>query len=227
MKNNQKITVQIPTLNEEKCLEYAIKDIPRDIVDEILIIDGHSTDRTKEIAERMGCNFLLQPKKRGYGDAMKFGFKNATGDVIIDIDADGSYEPKDILRLLDKMQEGNYDMVLGSRYCSGARSDDDTFIRKSGNKIFTFLTNLLFGSHFTDSLFLFMAVKKDKLLQLDLKSDDFALCIEIIVKAHQAGFKIAEIPCVERPRFADESRVNAFTDGLKIIWQMFKWRFKI
>jgi glycosyltransferase involved in cell wall biosynthesis len=217
-----KVSVIIPTLNEEKSLPHVIKEIPKDIVGEILIIDGHSTDKTRKVAESLGCRVLLQPKKKGFGDALRFGFKEASGDVIISMDADGSHDPKDILKLINNLKEG-YDLVLGSRYMAGGRSDDDTMIRHIGNMIFTFLTNLFYRSHFSDSLYLFEAVRRDKLLSLRLESDDFALCIEILAKAHKAGFRIAEIPCIEKPRIADKSRVNAFRDGLKILYQMLKW----
>lgn len=216
-----KVTVQIPTLNEAKSLPKVITQIPKDIVDEILVIDGHSTDKTVEIAKSLGCRVLTQPGK-GYGDAMRFGFRQARGDIIISLDADGSPNPQDIPKLIAKTREG-YDLVLGSRYLPGSGTEDDTFIRSIGNKLFTFLTNLLHGTKLSDSLYLFAAMKKEMLLNLDLKSNDYALCIEIPVRAYKAGYKIAEVPSLERKRIADESRVNAFRDGLKILWALLKW----
>lgn len=216
-----KITVQIPTLNEGESLADTLEQIPREIVDEILIIDGHSTDNTLEIAKSFGCRVLVQPG-RGYGDAMRFGFQNAMGDVIISMDADGSPNPQDIPRLVDKLQEG-YDLVLASRYMLGAKSEDDTPIRLIGNKFFTFLTNFLYGLDISDALYFFAAMRKEKVSGLNLKSKDFALCIEVPVKVHRAGFKIGEVPCVERRRFASVSRVNAALDGIKILWQMLWW----
>ncbi len=216
-----KVTVQIPALNEAKSLKYTLERIPKEAVDEILVIDGHSTDDTVRIAESLGCRVLTQPGK-GYGDAQIFGFKNAIGDVIISMDADGSADPQEILFLLKKINEG-YDLALGSRYLPGAGTEDDTFIRSVGNKAFTFLTNLIYGMNISDSLFFFAAAKKEMLNSLDLKSKDFALCIEVPVKAYKAGYKIGEVACRERPRFADVSRVNAFTDGFRILWQMLWW----
>ncbi len=216
-----KVTVQIPTYNEEGSLAHTIKRIPQGAADEILVIDGHSTDKTVEIAKSLGCRVIIQPGK-GYGDAQLFGFKQAEGDIIISMDADGSPDPADIPKLVAKIEEG-YDLALGSRYMSDARSEDDTFIRYAGNKIFTFLTNLIHGMKITDSLYFFAAMKKDMVNKLDLKSKDFALCIEVPVKAHKAGYKIGEVACVEGKRFADESRVNAFNDGLKILWQLIWW----
>jgi len=217
-----KVTLQIPTLNEAGSLAKTLKQVPREAINEILVIDGHSIDDTIKIAESLGCRAILQPKK-GYGNAMKYGFTQAKGDIIIIMDADGSPQPKDIPRLIKKMGEGNYDMVLGSRYLPGGGSQDDTLIRYIGNKLFTRITNLRHGSKFSDSLYMFAAMKKDMLLNLGLKSEDFALCIEILVKAHKKGYKIGEVPCFERVRFASESRVNALTDGIKILWQLLWW----
>lgn len=217
-----KITAQIAALNEEESLPAVIKEMPG-IVSEILVVDGHSIDKTREIAESMGARVILQPKKKGFGDAHRFGFENASGDVVVIVNADWCQNPADIPRMIQKIEEG-YDMVLGSRYLPGAKSDDDTIVRFIGNKIFTFLTNFLFGSKFSDSLYFFLAVKKDKVLNLNLEADDFSFCIELLVKAHQSGFKICDIPCVERPRFAGKSKVNALIDGSKILLQMIKWR---
>jgi len=217
-----KITIQIPTLNEEECISRLIKEIPEGVADEILVVDAHSTDKTVEIAKSLGARVILQPLKRGFGDAHKFGFKNAIGDVVVILNADGSQDPKDIPRMIEKIKQGN-DLALCSRYLPSSSTDDDTLVRFVGNKFFTFFTNLLYHTKFSDSLYFFFAVRKDKVLNLDLKSDDFAICIELLVKAHKAGFKIAEIPCIERKRFAGKSKVNALIDGSKILWQMLKW----
>jgi len=216
-----KVTVQIPALNEADSLATTIKQIPRESVDEVLVVDGHSTDNTVEVAQSLGCRVITQPEK-GYGNAMLYGFEKATGDVIISMDADGSPNPQEIPKLVAKIKEG-YDLVLGSRYMPGAGTEDDTFIRFAGNKIFTFLTNLIHRMGISDSLYFFAAMKKEMLKNLELKSQDFALCIEVPVKVHKAGYKIAEVPCFERSRFASTSRVNAFTDGLRILWQMLWW----
>lgn len=219
-----KVTVQIPAKNEEGSLPSVIEKIPRDFVTEILVVDGHSTDSTMKVATALGCRVITQPGK-GYGDAMIHGFKNASGDVIISMDADGSPNPKEIPKLLAKLNEG-YDIVLGSRYLTGGGSEDDTLIRYIGNKSFTFITNLLHGTKMSDSLYLFCAMKKSMLDKLVFNCSDFSLCIEIPVKAHKAGFKMAEIPSFELKRIADVSRVNAFVDGFKILYANIKLCFE-
>ena len=221
MVNNKKITVQIAALNEGKSIPQVLKNISREGIDEVLVVDGHSTDNTVEIAKSFGCRVLVQPGK-GFGDAHMHGFKNATGDIIVVMDADYSQDPKDIPRLLAKLNEG-YDVAMGSRYMPGAKTEEETPVRFIGNKMFTFLTNLVHGMKTSDCLYFFIATRKEVLNSLDLKSKGFAFCVEALVKMHKAGYKIGEVPCVEHKRFADESRVNAFTDGLRILWQMLWW----
>ena len=123
---------------------------------------------------------------------------------------------KDIPKLIQKINEG-YAYVIASRYGRGGRSDDDTLIRFIGNRSFTFLINLLHGTNVADSLYLFTAITRKGLKKLHLVSFGFEICVEILIKAHKAGLKFAEVPVIERPRFAGRSKVNAFFTGLKIL----------
>lgn len=213
-----KVSLIIPTRNEEGCIGRVIREIPRKIVDEVIIIDGHSTDNTIIEAKRAlkKNDKLINQKNLGYGAAFLEGFKAVTGDVIIMMDADGSHNPKDIDRIIDKFKQG-YEFVMASRYTKGGKSDDDTLIRFLGNKIFTWMTNVIHGTNVTDSLYLFTAISKKKLDALYLVSPDFEFCTEIIVKAHKANLKFAEVPTIERKRYAGKSKVNAFIHGLKIL----------
>lgn len=216
-----KTTVQIAAYDEGKSIAKVLNDIPKEGIDEVLIVVDNPNDSTVKPAEELGAKVLVQ-NGRGFGGAHRHGFKNAAGDVVVVIDADYSQDPKDIPRLLSKLNEG-YDMAMGSRYTKGAKTEEETPIRYVGNKMFTFLTNLIHGMKTSDCLYFFIAAKKEALNSLNLKSQDFALCIEVLVKMHKAGYKIGEIPCVEAKRYEGESRVNAFTDGLKILWQMLWW----
>jgi len=221
MWKDKKVTVQIAAYDEGKSIGKVLENIPREVVDEVLVVVDDPTDSTVKPAQELGARVLVQPS-RGFGSAHKHGFKNATGDIIVIMDADYSQNPEDIPRLLVKIDEG-YDVGMGSRYMKGASTEEETPIRFVGNKMFTFLTNLIHRMKTSDSLYCFMAVKKDTLNSLDLKSNDFALCVEVLVKLHKAGCKLSEVPCIERRRYADESRVGAFTDGFKIFWQMLWW----
>lgn len=213
-----KISLIIPTRNEEGCIGKVIGEVPRSVVDEIVIVDGASTDGT--VAEARAAlkpqdKFVLQ-KGKGYGGAFLEGFDVATGDVIIMMDADGSQNPGDIPKILEQVR-GSYEYVMASRYATGGHSYDDTVIRWFGNRLFTWLTNVIHGTNVTDSLYLFTAITREGLSKLHLTSPGFEFCTEILIKAHRAGLRFAEIPAVERARFAGKSKVNAFWHGLKIL----------
>lgn len=214
-----KVSLIIPTMNEAGAIGRVIKEVPKKVVNEIIVIDGHSTDNTpreaKEQLRRGKDRFILQ-KKKGFGRALLEAFKAARGDIIIIMDGDGSQNPRDIPRFLQKIKEG-YTYVMGSRYGKGGRSDDDTIIRLIGNRAFTFLTNLIHGTRVSDSLYLSIAIKRDDLKKLKLKSPGIEICVEIPIKAHKAGLNFAEIPVTERARYAGESKVNAFWSGLRIL----------
>ena len=212
-----KVTVIIPALNEAESIGDVIKDIPRDIVQEVLVVDGHSTDNTPQIVQQAGARVVVQEGK-GYGNAISTGIKHATGDILVLIDADGSYETQDIARLV-KCLENGYDLAYGSRYRPESGSEDDTWIRFLGNKIFTLLLRWIHGVKLTDSLFFYVAGRKEIFQRIDthLKSPSFEYCIEFPLRAHKMGFQYTEIPSFEKKRTAGHSKVRAFYDGLRIL----------
>lgn len=215
-----KVSLIIPTRNEANSLERIIKEIPAGFVDEIVVSDGHSTDGTRELAERLGCKVIIQ-EGRGYGLGIRTGIKHCRGDVIIFMDADGSQNPADIPRLLEKIREG-YDVGWGSRYLGRGKTADDTWLRYFGNKFFTFLTGFIHGLWVADILYTFAAFKKDIFDKINLESPGFELCVELPVKAHKAGFKFGQVPCIERKRMAGETKVNELIDGYKILKAILK-----
>lgn len=219
-----KVSLIIPTLNEQGAIGRVLREVPKDVVNQIIVIDGHSTDNTAAEAKaelgRKNDKFVLQ-KKAGFGNALLEAFKKASGDVIVIMDGDGSQNPKDIASFLKKIKDG-YAYVMGSRYGRGGRSDDDTIIRLIGNRAFTSLTNLVHGTKVSDSLYLFIAIKRKDLKKLQLSSPGIEICVEIPIKAHKAGLKLAEIPVIERARYAGESKVNAFFTGLRILGMIFR-----
>lgn len=217
-----KVSLIIPTKNEAGAIGQVLKEVPKNIIDEIIVIDGHSTDNTASEAKaelRPGKDKFILQKKKGFGSALLQAFKTAQGDVIIIMNADGSHNPKDIKSLVKKIEQG-YEYVIASRYIKGGGSDDDTIIRFMGNRSLTFLTNLLHKTNVTDSLHFFTAITRNGLKKLRLSSPGFEFCIEILISAHKAGLKFAEIPVVERQRFAGKSKVNIFSVGAKILWMI-------
>src|SRR5262245_24136527 len=145
-----KTTLAILALNEIEGIQVVVPQIDRSWVDEIIVVDGGSTDGTIEWSEAHGLRVLRQ-KRRGYGAGMRELMEIASGDVVIEFMADGNCDPSAIPRLVKKMTEG-YDLVNGSRYIDGAKSEDDTRMTRFGNWCFTRLINILFGGSFTDAM---------------------------------------------------------------------------
>lgn len=214
-----KISLVIPTRNEAGAIGRVLKEIPLKKIHEIIVVDGHSTDGTaKEVKAllRSGKDRFILQKKKGFGNALKQAFKEASGDVIVILNGDGSQNPKDIFKLTKKVEEG-YDYIMASRYGNGASSDDDTIVRFIGNRTLTFLTNFLHKTNVSDSLYFYTAITRKGLNKLSLKSPGFEFCIEMLIKAHKAGLKFAEVPTHERARFAGISKVSAVSAGWKIL----------
>ena len=226
-----KITLFIPTYNEIQGVKVIMPRIKKEWVDEILIIDGNSTDGTKEWLEQNGYKVITQ-KKLGLLAAWWQGFETATGDIIIPFSPDGNSVPEVIPVLVDKIKEG-YDMVIASRYKDGAKSDDDTWITAIGNFMFTKLINILFGGQYTDALGMYRAFKKELIVSLkldDSKNEIFEVLLSI--RAAKRKLKIAEIPGDEPPRVdGEDSRAHPgfwgrFKGGLKMVSIISKEFFK-
>lgn len=209
------VTLIIPTLNEVEAIGGVLKDVPRDLIDEVLVVDGHSTDGTPDLVRRLGFRVVEQPG-RGYGDAIAAGFRHARGEIAVLADADGSYTLDDIRGLLGAVAAGA-DVALGSRYRPESGSEDDTLVRWVGNAAFTFLLRRGFGVPSTDALFFYAAMRRKVFTSVVATSPGFEYIVEFLIRAHRAGFVFAEIPSAERRRTAGRSKVNALLDGLRIL----------
>ncbi|MBN1384055.1 MAG: glycosyltransferase family 2 protein [Elusimicrobia bacterium] len=220
-----KVSVIIPTLEEAGCIGKLLSEIPKDIIDEIIVVDGHSKDGTADIVRNMGHKVIMQ-EGHGYGGAFIQGVNASAGDVVVLMDADGSQNPKDISKLLKKLNEG-YDCVFASRYTIESHSEDDTLVRSFGNWLITLLVNVLFHVRTSDSLFLFTAIRKDIFYKLGAGSHGFEFCVEVLLKACVGKYKLGEIPSTERKRYSGRSKVRALLHGFKIIKSIIYWRLKL
>ncbi len=204
----------IATYNEEESLSFVLEEIQNYNLGEIIIVDGNSTDKTEQIANKFNTKFFTQSKK-GWGNAVREAIDEASCEYIVYMDGDGSYNPNAILEM--KSLIGQYDIVFSSRYKGGTKSPDDTPIRALGNMIFTFLVKLLFKCEITDALFFYPLSKKSVLKSMDFSSQDFTLCLELPALAHSQNLRYTEILSEERERYAGVTKVNALTDGIKIL----------
>ena len=142
------VSAIICTLNEEKNLQNVLPRIPK-WVDEIIIVDGHSSDRTVEVAKQLlpDVKILYQPKK-GKGDALKYGIAEAKGEIIVTLDGDGTYPPEELSNFVEAILEG-YEFAKGTRF-KGARPKHMPKRRLLGNSVLVWSTNVLFGTNYTD-----------------------------------------------------------------------------
>jgi glycosyltransferase involved in cell wall biosynthesis len=224
MPEHRKITAIVPARNEVECLPGMLAELPREILHEILVVDGHSTDGTPGVISKLGYTVIPQ-EGAGYGMGVATGIRQATGEYLTFLDADGSYDPKALYALQRTLEEGGYDVVFCSRYLPDSGSDDDTLVRYIGNKIFTWLLRTLHGVRITDSLFLYVLARRGVFDRIEMTSRHFDYCVEFPIRVHAAGLKYTEIPSRERPRMAGVSKVNAFLDGLKIGWTICKLKW--
>ena len=223
MSSLRDVSLIIATYNEEASLDFVLNEIKEYDFHEVIIVDGHSTDKTIEIAKKYNTKILLQTEK-GWGAAVIEGFNNASGKYLTYMDGDGSYRPSSILHMKSKIKE--YDAVFGSRYKGGAKSPDDTFIRSIGNKLFTYITRLLFKIDISDALFFFPFIRMEDYERIQPKSKDFTICIEIPVLIKNLNKNYLDLLSTERERYAGVTKVNAFIDGAKILYGILKLKLR-
>jgi hypothetical protein len=217
------MSVVIPTLNEALNIEPVLRQLSR--FDDIVLVDGMSTDGTVELARSVRPDVrVLQRPPRGKGDALRAGFAAATGDVIVIMDADGSMDPGEVEVFMAMMAVG-FDLVKGSRMACGGGSHDLTTIRLLGNAALCKLANTLFHTQWTDLCYGYLAFRRNCLPRMALTADGFEIESQILGHAAVAGMRIAEVPSVELPRLAGESHLNARRDGTRILKTMLAARF--
>lgn len=210
-----KITLLIPVLNEIEGMKKILPRIKREWVEEVIVMDGGSTDGSFEYAQSLGFTTVRQ-KSKELMNAYREGLEIATGDVILPFSPDGNSVPERIPDLVRKMWEG-YDMVIVSRYCNGAKSEDDSLISAFGNWMFTKLINFLFKGHYTDSLVMFRAWKREivETFQIELTIAGFEP--QLSIECAKRKLKVAEIPGDEPKRIGGQTKKRTFAAGWAIL----------
>ncbi len=209
------VSVIIPTLNEAANLPYVLNTIP-DWVDEVIVVDGRSTDDTERIARLLHPGVkVVHELTPGKGAALKAGLRAAAGDYLIALDADGSMDGGRLGDFRDALENGA-EYVKGSRFAPGGGSADITRFRRFGDSGICFLMRVLFGARYTDASYGYFAVRADRFDHLGIDSNGFETEILMNIRAHRAGLKIAEVPCFEGNRISGNSNLSAFKDGLRI-----------
>ncbi len=216
------VSIVIPTLNEEKNIAKLMRKLKGELARysyEIIVVDGHSKDRTVRIAKSMGAKIMYDDY--GKGSALVRGMHAASGDIIISMDADLSNKPKEIPLLVTGIESG-YDVCLGSRFLTGGGSEDMPKLRVLGNKVFVHIVNLLYGTKYTDLCYGYRSFSRKALGRLDLKEKGFGIETEINIKAKKRGLKTLEVPSYEKRREKGEAKLHTVRDGLRILRTILK-----
>lgn len=197
----------IPAFNEEKSIADVVQRTAK-YVDRVVVVDDSSRDNTAKLSLRYGATVLRHASNMGVGAAMITGIEYAQKlrpDIVVTLDADGQHRPEEIPRLIRLVVAGKADCVVGSRFLQGSLANTP-FIKRAGNKFFTFITSHMAGVKLTDTQTGFRALNKKAILALDLKSK-FTYTHEMIIILGNNGCRIAEVPIHAEPRKQGNSKV--------------------
>ncbi|MBF0478068.1 MAG: glycosyltransferase family 2 protein [Candidatus Omnitrophica bacterium] len=230
-----KTTLLIPVLNEIDGLKAIMPQIKREWVDQILFVDGQSTDGTVDWIKQNGYEYVIQQKK-GMRYAYLEAWPHIKGDVVLTFSPDGNSVSDRIPPCIEKMKEG-YDMVIVSRYAPGAKSDDDDAITGFGNWMFTSLINLCHGGHYTDAMVIYRAYRKDLIYELGLDLDKHYEVEEklfhtrvsweplLSMRAARKKLRIAEIPGDEPARLGGVRKLQIIRWGSVFMYELIREMF--
>ena len=220
-----RVSVVIPTLNEAANLPHVLPFIPT-WVDEVLLVDGYSTDQTVAVARALLPDIrIVQQAGRGKGAALRTCFAVATGDIIVMLDADGSTDPREIPAYVGALLAGA-DYAKGSRFAQGGGTEDMTVLRRLGNSFFVLLVRALFGERFTDLCYGYNAFWTRFLPVLDPDVDGFEIETLLNLRARRARLNIREVPSFEYNRKYGESHLKTWPDGWRVLKTIIRERLK-
>jgi len=222
MYKDKTVSVVIPCLNEEEGIGGVIEAIP-DFVDEVLVVDNGSEDRSVEIATSLGAKVVVEPR-RGYGRAYRTGLESATGDIIATTDADGTYPIHLLADLLDEFEARELEFASASRFPL-RRKDAMSLRNVIGNKIFTVCARLLFSTTFNDILSGMWVFKREMLADMRLESDGWSFSQDIKIEAFSLnGRRCGEIRIPYEVR-QGQVKLPAWRAGISALVELFLRRF--
>jgi glycosyltransferase involved in cell wall biosynthesis len=204
----------IPAKNEAESLPAVLNELKNFDCKKIIVIPKNDLS-TQNAVKNFDCKIILQ-ESGGFGESLKQGIREVETNFLCIFNADRSFDPK-YLKNMYKDLSNDCDFIFNSRYVKGGGSDDDTVLTYIGNRIFTFICNLLFNLNLSDVLFTYVMGKSSAFKSLDLKRKDFSICIELPVLAKFKKYKSISKPCHERARLRGTKKVNEFKDGFLIL----------
>lgn len=219
-----RVSVVIPTLNEEANLPHVLPMVP-EWVHEVIVVDGHSVDRTVELALMLRPDArIVRQSGRGKGNALIAGFEAATGDIVVTLDADGSTDPREMPAFVGALISGA-DFAKGSRFMQGGGTDDMEFYRRLGNWGLRLTTRALFGGRFTDLCYGYNAFWTRALPSLHPDGDGFEIETVLSIRAMKSRLRITEVASFEQRRIHGVSNLKAMSDGVRILRTIMRERW--
>lgn len=226
MLDQKRVTVVIPAFNEASSIAKVLREIPRDIADEVIVVDNASTDDTAKRAKESGAHVVAE-SLRGYGAACLRGLSEAKAtDIIVILDADLSDYPEQMRRLVEPIAKDEADFVIGSRVLGEREKGALAHQAFWGNKLATFLIRIFYKKSFSD-MGPFRAIRFSSLKSLRMKDRDFGWNAEMQIKAIRKGLRIKEVPVDYRRRIGTSKISGTLSGtlraGAKIIYTIFKY----
>ena len=227
-----KVSIVIPCFNEANTIEYLVQAVLSAPLTnrEIIIVDDYSTDSTREILrtkiDGLVDKIIYHESNQGKGAALRTGFSNVTGDVVIIQDADLEYNPQEYPELLKPILDGKADVVYGSRFQGGKEHRVIYFWHYKGNQFLTLLSNMFTNLNLTDMETCYKVFRIDILKKIKIQENRFGFEPEITAKIAQLGCRIYEVGISYSGRTYDEGKKNSWKNGLRAIWCILKYNFK-
>lgn len=223
-----KVSIVIPCYNERGTIAAVLERVLALPLDkEVLVVDDGSKDGSSEVlagfSGRPGLRVLTQSPNQGKGAALRRGFGEARGEVVVVQDADLELDPEDLVRVVEPVAAGQAEVSYGTRFAAGAPKH--LTLSYAANRFLTTLTNVLFGSSITDMETCFKCFKAPVLKRFVIESDRFDFEPEITAKVLRLGYRIHEVPIVYRPRTHAQGKKIGWRDGLKAISVLLRYRF--
>jgi glycosyltransferase involved in cell wall biosynthesis len=212
----RRVSAVIPAKNEARNIGWVIERIPL-LVDEVVLVDGISTDQTIDVALALRPDVVVvKDHRRGKGVALRAGFEAATGDYVVMLDADGSMDPLEIPRFVELLDQGA-DLVKGSRFIQGGGTADMSPLRDVGNRGLLSIANVLFNASHTDLCYGYAAFRRQAILELGLTAVGFEIETQLFLRAIRHGLSVVEVPSFESPRRSGTSNLHTFRDGWRVL----------
>ena len=217
------LTLLIPAKNEKESLPRVLDELKSYNLKTLIVLEKEDIE-TIESIKNYNCKIFFQNGK-GYGDALINGINSIETELFCIFNADGSFDPKELIKMFKQLNDKKADFVFGTRYEKNCSSDDDTIITLIGNFIFTKIGKLFFDLNLTDILYTYVIGKTSKARDLNLTSRDFKFCVELPIKAKRKGYELVNSKANERLRIGGKKKVNPFKDGLIILIYLIKLFF--